>query len=284
MADPVQENVQKCFESRLKAETELKKFQRDIVDVVDNSERRVRIERLVEYCNAAMTKAFAKKCPQPDKSSQSSRRTTTGKTNSSKATSSKVSKTSSQRQRELIIAQLRREEIEKQNEAILRLAKQKQKLEIEQELELQRLRKEQALRVEDLEEENRRKLAEATWAEMVVREDLSDSNLDFHETLSRLSAISKGNGTERINEWINNSPKQAFSRLPTTAASTNPFGIQIPPRQTQLAGTQGTNEAVAINSVPSTAFVPTLSAQLPVFNVTNPHQTPAVQRPNTIAA
>ena len=60
MADPVQENVQKCFESRLKAETELKKFQKDIVDAVDNSERHVRVERLVEYCNAAMTKAVAK--------------------------------------------------------------------------------------------------------------------------------------------------------------------------------------------------------------------------------
>ena len=41
-----------------------------------------------------------------------------------------MSKTSSQRQRDLIIAQQRREEIEKQNEATLRLAKQKQQLEI----------------------------------------------------------------------------------------------------------------------------------------------------------
>ena len=160
MADPVQEKVQKYFESRLKAETALKKFQKDIVDAVDNSERRVRVELLVEYCNAAMTKSFAKneqllelakkckdpttitddlekwlndvtvendeilkkardnidKCPQLDKSSQSSHRTTTVKSKSSKATSSKVSKTSSQRQRDLIIAQQRREEIEKQND------------------------------------------------------------------------------------------------------------------------------------------------------------------------
>ena len=309
MADPVQEKVQKCFESRLKAETELKKFQKDIVDAVDNSERRVRVERLVEYCNAAMTKAFARneqllelakkcndpttitgdlekwlndvtvendeipkkardyidKCPQLDMSSQSSHRTTTVKSISSKATSSKVSKTSSQRQRDLIIAQQRREEIEKQNEAIIRLAKQKQQLEIEQqELQLQRLRKEQALRVKELEEENRRKLAEATLAEMELREDLSDSNLDFHETLSLLSATSKGNGTERINEWVNNSPNGAKANLPTnevptTAASTSPFGIQIPPQQVQIAGTQVTNAAVATNSDPSAAFVPTLS-------------------------
>ena len=61
-----------------------------------------------------------------------------------------------------------------------------------------------------------------------------------------------------------------------TAASNNRFRIQIPPQQTKIAGTQVTNEAFATNSVPSAAFVPTLSAQLPVFNVTNPHQRPAV--------
>ena len=116
-----QEKVQKCFESRLKAETNIKKFEKDLVDAVDNSERRVRAERLVDNCNAVVTKAFGKneqllelakirndpttitddlekwlndvtvendeilikardyidKYPQLDKSSQSSRRTTT---------------------------------------------------------------------------------------------------------------------------------------------------------------------------------------------------------------
>ena len=76
-----------------------------------------------------------------------------------------MTKTSSQRQRDLIIAQQQLEEIEKQNEDIIRLAKRKQQLEIEQqELELQRLRKEQTLRVEKILEENRRKLPEATLA------------------------------------------------------------------------------------------------------------------------
>ena len=73
-----------------------------------------------------------------------------------------MSKRSSQRQQDLIIAQQRREEIEKQNEAIIRLAKQEQQLEIEQ----QRLRKKQALRVEELEGkivENYRKLLWQKW-------------------------------------------------------------------------------------------------------------------------
>ena len=68
---------------------------------------------------------------QSEKLSQNSRKTTTVSTKSNKASSSNSSKTSSQRQRDLIIAQQRREEIEKQNEATLRLAKQKQKLELE---------------------------------------------------------------------------------------------------------------------------------------------------------
>ena len=225
------EKVPKLHDSRLKIETELKKFQKDIIDAVNSSERRVRVERLVTNCNDAIAKAVAKneqllelakksndpaivtddlekwlndvtvendkivqrarkyidQFPQSEKSSQTSRKSTTVKTKSNKVSSSKMSKTSSQRQRDLIIAQQRREEIEKQNESTLRLAKQKQQLEIEQqELELQKLRKEQALRVEEL-EENRRKLAGATLTEMALRDDLSDSSTDFHETLSLLA-------------------------------------------------------------------------------------------------
>ena len=195
MANTVQEKVQKCFESRLKDETELTKVQSDIAGAVDYSERRARVVRLVESCEAALTKTFTKnekllelaksndstmttvylekwlgdvtaendaimkkardyidQCPDQDKVSQISRQTTTVKIKSSKGTGSKYSKTSTQRQQ-------RCEEIARQNKATLRLAKQKQQLELEQqELEVQKLRKEQALRVEKLEEEMRRKL------------------------------------------------------------------------------------------------------------------------------
>ena len=237
--------------------------------------------RLVESCEAALTKAFAKneklleltkksndptmttldlekwlsdvtaendailkkardyidQCPDQDKISQSSRQTTTVKSKSIKGTSSKISKTSSQRQRDLIIAQQRREEIERQNEATLRLAKQKQQLELEQqELELQKLRKEQALRVEELEEENRRKLAEATLAEMELRDDLSDSNAEFHESLRRLGDSSEGKRTARINDWVNNSPSGAETEMQpsvgaqATTAPIDTLGVQPRPQ------------------------------------------------------
>ena len=91
----------------------------------------------------------------------------------------------------------------------MRLAKQKQQLELEQqELELQKLRKEQALRFDEL-EESHRKIAQATLVEMELRKNISEYNVDFHERLSRLSASSEGKEIARINDWVNNSPSGA---------------------------------------------------------------------------
>ena len=183
-----------------------------------------------------------------------------------------MSKTSSQRQRDLVIAQQRRAEIEKQNEAALRLAKQKQQLELEhQELELLKLRKEQALRVEELEEENRRKLAEATLTEMALRDDLSDSNTDFHETLSRLSASSRGKETERISDWINNSPSVAEANAPppvattTTSASNNAVTITA---SLQLGENGTASQAGIASQEPAAAYVPVTSVPPPLPNIT----------------
>ena len=174
--------------------------------------------------------------PRQVKISQSSRQTTTVQSKSSKATSSEKSKTSSQRQRDLLIAQQRRVEVERQNEATLRLAKQKQQLELEQqELDLQKLRKEQALRVEGLEEENCRKLAEATFVEIELRDDLSESNADFHEKFSRLGASSEAKKTPRINDWVNNSPRAEIEMQPsigaqTTIATTDTLEVEPTPQ------------------------------------------------------
>ena len=247
MSDPVHEKVQKLFESRAKAEADLKKTQRDVTEAVNNAERRVCVKRLVTHCEEAMNKAFAKneqlfglakktsdlasvkadlekwlndttvqndeslrgarkyidQCPNAERSSQSSTKTS-NKVISSKASSSKVSKSSSQRQRELLIAQHKREEIERQNEAALRLAKQKQDLELEQ-----------------LQEENRKRLAEAHLVELELQEDLSEANEDLHETLSQLSGASTVHESQRISEWINNSPVVTInSNQPEAVAST----------------------------------------------------------------
>ena len=171
MANPVQEKVQKLFDSRAKAKTVLNKYQKGVTEAVNNADKRVCVEQLVTSCEEAMIKAFAKnepllelakktnnpatvtadlekwlndttvqndailrsareyidRCPKTDNSSQTSVKAATVKTKSSKASSRKVSKTSSQRQRDLLIAKHRREEVERQNEAALRRAKQRSK-------------------------------------------------------------------------------------------------------------------------------------------------------------
>ena len=98
------------------------------------------------------------------------------------------------------------------------------------------MRKEQALRVEELEEENRRKLAEATLAEMELRDDLSDSNAEFHESLSRLGDSSEGKETASINDWVNNSPSGAETEIQpsvgaqATTAPIDTLGVQPRPQ------------------------------------------------------
>ena len=182
MTDTRQDKVRKLFESRVKAETELQRLQEKVQDAVENNDRRVCVERLVTSCNGA----------------------------------------TSQRQRDLLIAKQRNEVIERQKEAALRIAKQQQKLELErlqEEQELLRLRtdrlkKEEALRVEQLEEENGKKLAEATNTELELTEDLSDSQSEFLDTVSQLAASTNADDTLRVSGWVNNSTV-ATARDPT---------------------------------------------------------------------
>ena len=190
--------------SRSKAETELQRLQRKVNDAVDNEDRGVRVERLAQSCDEAITKwlskleqlfEFASKTENPSlvktdlenslaavttpndailkkardyidqypNTDASSKPPTAKKTQPSKTSSYRQSRTSSQKQRYLLNAQQRKEEVEKQNEAAIRLPKQQPEIELEtlqaeQEqlgLKTERLKNEQALRVEQLEDENR---------------------------------------------------------------------------------------------------------------------------------
>ena len=168
------------------------------------------------------------------------------KTKSSKTSSSKASKTSSQRQRDLLIAKHKREEVERQNEAALRLAKRKQELELEQ-----------------LQEENRKRLAEAHLAELELQEDPSEANEDAHETLSRLSRTTDARETRRVSDRVNNSTIVA-----TTQHETAVFA--------SLA-TSVTNTTVSILSQQ-----PPVNVSLPTFAPGDPNEiNVAVQLPTT---
>ena len=64
-----------------------------------------------------------------------------------------------------------------------------------------------------MQNENRRKLTEATLLELELQHDLSETNEEFQETLSRLSKESHERHSTRINNWVNS--------LPTLTSATN---------------------------------------------------------------
>ena len=194
-----------------------------------------------------------------------------------------MSKSSSQRQRELLIAQHKREEIERQNEAALRLAKQKQELELEQ-----------------LQEDNRKRLAEAHLVELELQDDLSEADEDLHETLSRLSGTSATNENQRINEWINNSPVVTINNnqpeavvstaIATSVATTTAVTTSLPPLGNADPITvipNGTNQALTAIGVPTTVFpVTTISPTAVAQAVTSfipPETTLPLPGPSTLA-
>ena len=173
--------------------------------------------------------------PATDKASQSSSKTAK-KTVSNRSGNSATSNTSSQRQKELLIAKQRREELKRQHEGALHLAKQKQEIELqkfqqeqqwlqlekehlhperlqrlqEQEQQLQfqeqRLQKEQLMEVLELEEEARRRIAGAQIAELQSNDYMSESTeeSELKDTLSKLSTASRGVELQRVTDWVHN--------------------------------------------------------------------------------
>ena len=70
---------------------------------------------------------------------------------------------------------------------------------------------------------------------MELREDLSESNADFHESLSHLSVSREGKETARINDWANDSPSGAETDMQpsigaqATIAPIDTLGVQPTP-------------------------------------------------------
>ena len=62
------------------------------------------------------------------------------------------------------------------------------------------------LAVAEVQEENRKKLAEATLIELELQDDLSETNEEFKDKLSQLSKESHERLSARVNDWVNNSP------------------------------------------------------------------------------
>ena len=179
---------------------------------------------------------FIDSLPATDKTSQSSYKTS-GKIASFRSGNSITSKSSSQRQKELLIAKHCREEFECQHEMALRLAKQQrrdrtpkvqqeqQRLPLEAEhlhqdrlqrlqeqeqqllFEEQRTRKGQLLDVLETEKEAERRVAVIKLAKIQLTEELPESTeeKEFKDTLSQLRATSRGVESWRVTDCVHNS-------------------------------------------------------------------------------
>ena len=319
----LQEKVQKLHESRLKAQTEPNSLQQKISDSIANADRRVKVEHLVKEAEDAMTRAFSKNkqifalaskttnaealkadleqwlkevteqnderlrkareyidaCPAADEKSHSS----VGTVNEKASKRSSKSRTSSQKQKELVLAMQRRE-------GALRLAKQRH------EFARKRLEEKQALQLEEMAEENRRKLAEAKITELQLTENLSEASDEFHETPSRISKHSRQTESQIVTDWVNNlnsePPQAVTTESNTVAESSNPPAF---PTITEVVQSGYPSQlaalAPALNTSPSEQQLNFFAVSFPRIVITNSsppslaavNQLPSVHIPSAVA-
>ena len=106
------------------------------------------------------------------------------------------SKTSSQRKFDYVIAKMKREEIEKQNEAAIHLAKQKKQM-----------------KLDELEENNRKRLAEAILQEFELLDPVSKGS----QSETTASARSSMRIEKAVQDWINTSLALSFNNEEKTS-------------------------------------------------------------------
>ena len=229
MSNSLDQKVKKLYAARSKRGAELHAIHEDILHCINNPSRRVKVERLVTKCNEAFLTvvdknedliAFAGKTEDPSAlvpslESYLEAMTTkndnilTSARNYINSADDKVSefqeprasirsrfpslmassKTSSQRKHDYVIAKMKREEIEKQNEAAIRLAKQKKQMELD-----------------ELEENNRKRLAEATLQEFELLDAVSKGS----QSETTASARSSMRSEKAAQDWINTSHALSF--------------------------------------------------------------------------
>ena len=235
MSNSLDQKVKKLYAARSEREAELHAIHEDILHCINSQSRRVKVERLVTKCNQAFMIvvdknedliAFAGKTEDPSAlvpSLESYLKAMTTKNdkiltsarnyiNSADDKASEFqeprasirsrlpslmtsSKTSSQRKHDYVIAKMKREEIEKQNEAAIRLAKQKKQMEID-----------------ELDEDNRKRLAEATLQEFELLDAVSKGSHSEKTASARSSMRSE----QAVQDWINTSLALSFNNEKTS--------------------------------------------------------------------
>ena len=235
MSNSLDQKVKKLYAARSKREAELHAIHEDILHCINSQSRRVKVERLVTKCSEAFRTvvdknedliAFAGKTEDPsalvpslesylEAMTTKNDKILTSARNYINSADDKViefqeprasirsrlpsimtsSKTSSQRKHDYVIAKMKREEIEKQNEAAIRLAKQKKQMELD-----------------ELEENNRKRLAEATLQEFELLDAVSKGS----QSETTASAKSSMRSEKVVQDWINTSLALSFNNEKTS--------------------------------------------------------------------
>ena len=95
---------------------------------------------------------------------------------------------------------------------MLRLAQQKHELDLRWLKQEERMEKEQALMLSDLEEDNRRKLPEATLAELEITENVLEASKSLRDALSEVSAHSQKVNSVRLTDWVINASTEVANQ------------------------------------------------------------------------
>ena len=232
----LQDKFNKLYSARAKLESQLNNIYGEINNAVYKRDRKVKIERLIVKCKDAFTRVvdkneelfdLAQKNEDPDAACKNLEKwleTVTEKTDQfiaaargyinlvheketaelctphhSRSTSHITSsKRSSQRQRDLELSRLKREELEKQHEAKLRIAR--QRLEIEKQTKLRELE------IEQLEEDHRKEVAAAALEEIELMTRSSADGSDTGKMIGLFTESSSVKSKKLLQDWVDSSP------------------------------------------------------------------------------
>ena len=244
-----QEKLKKLFNARSNLESDLCNIHKDITDAINRQDRKVKVERLVSKLKDVFSKLvqkneelfdLASKAENPDSiypvleqwlddktknndnfllaarsyiDSVADRDTVCEGVNpqgqSKRSSRRTTSSMSSQRKHEFLMAKLKREEAEKQEQAAMRLAKQKHEIAMrKKELEIQM----EKMALQELEEDHRQRVAAAKLDEA----DLMDNYSLFSHHSSEVNLF-KDRGSDRsqglVQDWVNSFPAGNSSEL-----------------------------------------------------------------------
>ena len=232
----LQDKFINLYSARAKLEAGLYNIYGEINNAVDKQDRKVKIERLIVKCKDAFTRVvdqneelfdLAQKTEDSDAASKNLEKwldTVTKKTDefiaaargyinsvrdketaelcthhhSRSGSHITSSKRPSQRQRDLEISRLKREELEKQHEAKLRIAR--QRLEIEKQTKLRELE------IEQLEEDHRKEVAAAALEEIELMTKSSADGSGTDKMSGFFTERSSVKSKKLVQAWVDSSP------------------------------------------------------------------------------